>query len=88
MLTVKKKKMTTLSNTGEWRVEVLLCEEGQPKQRFGDFSYFGKLLKLEADMKAEEFLEIGESEHAGKYKLLDIKMSHALKTVTIEVKKI
>ena len=36
--------MTTLSNTGEWRVEVLLCEEGQPKQRFGDFSYFGKLV--------------------------------------------
>ena len=80
--------MTTLSNTGDWRVVVILCEEGQPKQRLGGFSYFGNVLKLEADMKAEEFLEIGEAEHAGKYKLLDFKMSHALKTVTIEIKKI
>lgn len=88
MLTVKKKKTTILSNTGEWRVVVILCEEGQPKQRLGAFSYFGNALKLEADMKAEEFLEIGESERAGKYKLLDFKMSHALKTVTIEIKKI
>ena len=39
-------------------------------------------------MKAEEFLEIGEAEHAGKYELLDFKISHALKTVTIEIKKI
>ena len=80
--------MTTLSNTGEWRVVALLCEEGQPKQRLGSFLYFGNALKLEADMKAEKFLEIGESEHAGKYELLDFKMSHALKTVTIEIKKI
>jgi hypothetical protein len=85
---VKKKKMTTLSNTGDWRVVVVVCKEKQPKEKIGQFHYYGDALKLKADMEAEQFLEIGEKESAEKFKLLNFYIWHSRKTVTIEIKKI